>query len=230
MVSVCIATYNGERYLREQLSSILSQIGENDEVIISDDGSTDGTLEVLNSYSTDKRIKLFNNTKKGFVHNFENALNNAKGDYIFLCDQDDVWLPGKVEKCVNLLQENIIVNHNSTLVNSDGESLGTNFFSHHKSKKGYFNNLIRNSYCGCCMAFRRELLKYILPFPQRIASHDIWIGLVAEKRGKTAFCDEPLILYRRHGLNVSSTSEKTRLSLYTQIEYRAYMFLHSLLR
>ncbi len=230
MISVCIATYNGERYLREQLDSILSQLGDGDEVIVSDDGSTDATLDILNSYSTDKRIKLFHNTKKGFVHNFENALNNAKGEYIFLSDQDDVWLPNKVEVCTKLLQDNIIVNHNSILVNSKGESFGVDFFSHHNSKKGYFNNLKRNSYCGCCMAFRRELLKYALPFPPNIISHDIWLGLIAEKRGKTTFCNEPLIHYRRHDYNVSSTSEKTRLSLYEQISYRTYMFLHSLVR
>lgn len=95
MISVCMATYNGEEYIKEQLESILCQLGEMDEIIISDDGSTDNTLNIIESYN-DSRIKIHINTgKHGFVYNFENALQKAKGEYIFLSDQDDIWLPEK---------------------------------------------------------------------------------------------------------------------------------------
>ncbi|MCD8291094.1 MAG: glycosyltransferase, partial [Prevotella sp.] len=96
-VSVCIATYNGEKYIEEQIRSILSQLSDNDEVIISDDGSHDQTLSLIQSIG-DKRIKIFQNEgRHGFKYNFENTLKKVQGDYIFLCDQDDVWLPNKVQ-------------------------------------------------------------------------------------------------------------------------------------
>ena len=95
MISVCIATYNGEKYLREQLDSILPQLAESDEVIVSDDGSTDGTIDLITSLN-DPRIKIVSNSgRKGYVGNFENALKHTTGDYIFLSDQDDIWYPNK---------------------------------------------------------------------------------------------------------------------------------------
>ena len=99
MISVCIATYNGAEYLREQVESILSQLEEEDEIVVSDDSSTDTTIEILQSFG-DRRIKIFKNPAKGFVRNFENALRQAQGDFIFLSDQDDVWLPNKVAVCM----------------------------------------------------------------------------------------------------------------------------------
>ncbi len=231
MISVCIATYNGERYLREQLDSILPQLSESDEVIVSDDGSTDTTLDIIKAYtSTDKRIKLFHNTQKGFVHNFENALRNSKGDYIFLCDQDDVWMPNKVKVCTEALGKHIAVNHNSILIDSEGKSLDIDFFSQSHSAGGYWKTLWRNSYSGCCMAFRRELLKHAMPFPPQIASHDIWLGLIAEKHSNPVFLPEPLLYYRRHGHNASSTAEKSGLTFMQQLSYRLYMFVYSLIR
>lgn len=229
MISVCIATYNGERYLREQLDSILPQLGEGDEVVVSDDGSTDATLDILQSYA-DERIKLFHNNQKGFVRNFENALKNAKGDYIFLSDQDDVWLPNKVQVCVEALGKHIAVNHNSLLVDSEGQSLGVDFFAQNRSAGGYWRTLWRNSYSGCCMAFRRELLERAMPFPPNIASHDIWLGVIAEKYGNPLFIQEPLLHYRRHGHNASSTAEKSGLTFMQQLSYRLYMFIFSLIR
>lgn len=229
MISVCIATYNGAEYLREQVESILSQLEEEDEIVVSDDSSTDTTIEILQSFG-DRRIKIFKNPAKGFVRNFENALRQAQGDFIFLSDQDDVWLPNKVEVCMQILQNHIAVNHNSILVDSNKEPLGADFFSIHQSRGGFWQTLWRNSYSGCCMAFRRELLHYALPFPKNVASHDIWLGLLAEKHGQPVFHSEPLLYYRRHGGNASSTAEKSRLSLYQQLKYRAQMFLSSLSR
>ena len=105
MVSVCMATYNGEPFLREQIDSILSQLNEKDELVISDDNSKDSTVDIIKSYH-DKRIKLFiNKEKKGVTHNFENALVHSKGDLIFLADQDDVWLPGKIKELISFLKE-----------------------------------------------------------------------------------------------------------------------------
>ena len=103
MISVCMATYNGEKYIRQQLCSIISQIGEGDEVIISDDGSTDSTLDIVRNMA-DGRIRIVEGPcRQSPTLNFENALSHVKGDYIFLADQDDVWLPGKVSACMKWL-------------------------------------------------------------------------------------------------------------------------------
>lgn len=123
MISVCIATHNGEKYIKEQLDSILCQLSTEDEVVISDDGSTDSTLEILSDYN-DSRIKVYQYKqpyKSRHPHsyvckNFENALKHAEGDYIFLSDQDDYWMEGKVDKCVELLKTNLLVVHNADLV------------------------------------------------------------------------------------------------------------------
>ena len=229
MISVCIATYNGASYIEEQLKSILSQLGKDDEVIVSDDGSTDRTLALIEGFQ-DPRIAVFHNEQHGFVHNFEHAISQAKGDYIFLSDQDDIWFPNKVERCLACLQDHLAVNHNSLITDNGGRVTGEDFFSMHHSKGGFWQTLWRNSYSGCCMAFRKELLQYALPFPKGIASHDIWLGLIAEKKGKTCFLDEPLVYYRRHGGNASSTASKSTLSVWKQLSYRSYMLLHSITR
>lgn len=229
MISVCIATYNGELYIKEQLDSILCQLGEEDEVIVSDDGSTDRTLDIIAAFG-DRRIRILHNVCHGFVHNFENALTQAHGDYIFLSDQDDVWFSNKVERCLQLLRHYLAVNHNSILVDGNGNDLNVDFFTLHRSKGGFWQTVWRNSYSGCCMAFRRELLEWALPFPPKIASHDIWLGLVAEKKGDTCFLNEPLLRYRRHNANASSTSDKSRLSFGEKLKYRSYMLLNALKR
>lgn len=110
MITVCMATYNGEKYIEEQLESVLMQLHSNDEVIISDDGSGDSTVDLIRTFN-DPRIRLLvGNNFFSPTQNFENALKYAKGDYIFLCDQDDVWLPDKVESMLQyLLQYDLVV-------------------------------------------------------------------------------------------------------------------------
>ena len=170
MVSVCIASYNGCKYMKEQLISILSQLSCDDEIIVSDDGSCDGTLEIVSNME-DSRIKeVLNIEKHGVVPNFENAIKYASGDYIFLCDQDDLWVENKVKTCVEALQSVDLVVHNSLLMDGVGNVSDIDFFSLRKSTAGYWKNLYKNSFIGCCMAFRREILDYVLPFPEHILS------------------------------------------------------------
>ena len=105
-VSVAMATYNGEKYLKEQIESILCNLNENDELVISDDGSTDNTKIIIENFQkNDKRIKLFDGPKNGVKQNFNNAIEKCQGEYIFLADQDDVWLEGKVEKVLNVFEK-----------------------------------------------------------------------------------------------------------------------------
>ena len=104
MISVCIATYNGARYIGEQLASILKQLSAEDEVVVSDDGSTDGTLDIVRSFN-DRRIRIVDGPRRHSpTLNFEWALRNAKGEYIFLADQDDVWLPDKLKAATDMLR------------------------------------------------------------------------------------------------------------------------------
>lgn len=229
-ISVCLATYNGAKYLRQQIESILCQLSENDELIISDDQSTDGTKDLIDSFN-DPRIKLYvNDIKGGIAKNFENALKRAEGDYIFLSDQDDIWMKDKVRTVVGELRNVDCVLHNAELIDSEGNFLHSNLFSIYNTRTGYLNNLIRNTFVGCCMAFRKEILNEILPIPIHITMHDMWIALISEKKGKTCLISENLIFYRRHDSNASTTSHKSKFSRLYQIKYRLQMLYYSLLR
>jgi len=207
MVSVCVATYNGEIFIEEQLQSILGQIGKNDEVIVSDDGSTDETIKVIEDIN-DKRIKLIHNDKeRGFSGNFANALAHAEGEYIFLSDQDDVWLPEKYNIVLSLLEKHDLVVTNSSVTDENLNITEPSFFRYYNSGKGIVKNIICNTYYGSCMAFRKDILKKAQPFPKsKEIGYDVWLGLVAEVTGKVFFLDRPLLLYRRH----SNTATKTQ--------------------
>lgn len=219
-ISVCMATYNGEKFIKEQLESILCQLGENDEVIISDDGSTDNTKYIIEAFK-DKRIKFFKNSgPKGVVHNFENALNKSSGDYIFLSDQDDVWNKGKVDKVVYELQKCDLVLTDAYVVDSVGSIIHKSFFELNRSRKGFFKNIIKNSYLGCAMAFNRKTLEACLPFPSKIPMHDWWIGLIAEKKYKVVHISDKLINHRRHSNNTSFSGENSEYSFLTKLKFR----------
>ena len=204
-VSVAMATYNGEKYIKEQIESILKNLQNNDELVISDDGSNDSTLNIINSFG-DKRIKLIKGPGKGIKQNFNNAIKNTKGEYIFLSDQDDIWMPDKVETVVNKFNHSdyLLIQHDAIVIDENQEIIYESFAKHRKVKTGILKNIIKNSYHGCCIAFRNELKEKILPIPENINMHDQWIGLIAELNGKTFFEDEVLIKYRRHNANNSS--------------------------
>lgn len=208
MYSICMATFNGARFLEEQLSSILNSSSTDDcEIIISDDGSTDRTIDILAQFAqSEPRIRILQGPRRGVVDNFANALAHARGDVIFLSDQDDIWQPEKVQSVLTQMEnpEILAVVHNALLVDEKGNSLNTTMFDLRHSGSGLFRNLKRNAFVGCCMAVRAELLQIALPFPPGIAMHDWWLGLLAEASGTTAFLDDTLIKYRRHDSNVSA--------------------------
>ncbi len=205
MISVVLAAYKGEKYIAAQVESILSELGENDELIISDDfpaGKTKAAVAEL--IENDKRIVYLEGPGKGVIRNFEYAISKAKGDFIFLSDQDDIWLENKVQAVMAEFEKGVdLVLHNAKITDGDLNETGEYAFEINKTATGFFRNIIKNSYQGCCMAFRSEMRKFILPFPGKIPMHDQWIGLMAEKHGKIGLIDEPLILYRRHGDNVT---------------------------
>lgn len=228
MISVCIAMHNGGKYIIEELKTILPQLSDDDEVIISDDGSVDGSIhDVLElhdkrvsiySYECDKQKKL---TRRLVTQNFENALRHAQGDIIFMADQDDLWKPHKVEVCVEQLQKYDLVLSELDICNGEGRSTGEKWFN------GRFcqNNPLKikgMTYQGCAMAFNRNVLAAALPFPKKLLSHDHWIGYIAEMVGKVKYIEEPLMYYRIHDHNVSGNSHSTN-TLWFKISYRLYM-------
>lgn len=218
MISVCVATFNAEPYIWTQLESIMAQIAAEDEIIIFDDHSTDDTIKIIQSLK-EPRIRLFEQQERqGVILNFECALKVAKGDVIFLSDHDDVWLPNKVTKCLAALESNVAVVTDCQVVDEQLSLIAPSFFAIRKSRPGIVKNLLTNSYMGCCMAFRREVLAAALPFPKHIPMHDAWLGLVAELTGSVLFIAEPLLLYRRHQANVSPLH--SRNSLYTKLKSR----------
>ncbi len=230
MISVCVATYNGEAFIQDQLISVMSQLGTGDEVIVADDGSSDDTIKIILALE-DKRIKILpSSANLGIVKNFERALSSASGDYIFLCDQDDIWLQGKVKRTLESLQTSLLTVSDCKVVDASLLEINSSFFSLRNSGAGLIKNLYRNGYLGCCMAFRKELMSYILPIPQSAPMHDMWIGLIAETVGKVIFVREPLVLYRRHGKNASPTAEKSNFSLYQQIKLRLVLFCLVIMR
>lgn len=231
-ISVCMATYNGEKYIKEQLDSILCQIVENDEVIISDDSSTDNTIEIINAFNDD-RIKIYKNEKeKGYTRNFENALEKASGDIIFLSDQDDIWIEDKVKKMTEILENYDFVVSDNSIVNENLEVINKSHFEVYKTKNGFLTNLLLPRYVGACMAFKKNVLQKSLPFPNnaKLSAHDYWISLIAEMYFKSYKLDEQLLLYRRHGTNASSGGEKSKNSLSHKLKVRIYNLIHLLKR
>jgi len=205
-VSVCMSTFNGGRHLREQVDSILLQLGAKDELVVVDDGSHDDSVAVLQALG-DMRIRLHcNDSNLGPVRSFERALGLAKGEIVFLADQDDVWLPGKVEAMVAALAAAELAVSDCRVVDESLVELHPSFFARQRSGPGLLRNLARNSFLGCCMAMRRELLQFALPFPARVPMHDWWLGLVGQTFGRVVFLEQPLLLYRRHGANASTTA------------------------
>ncbi|MCL2195011.1 MAG: glycosyltransferase [Oscillospiraceae bacterium] len=204
MISVLLTAYCGDAYLGEQVASILPQLAPGDELLISDD-SPEMTLQFA-----DPRVRYLQGPRQGVIANVEFLLTQARGDVLVLCDQDDVWLPGKLNAARELQDCTLLVHAAYTA----DEHL--NITGRVQARPGMLRNIVRNSYIGCYMAFTRELLPHILPFPPGIPMHDQWIALQAERHGQVIVHDEPLILWRRH----SGTQTGHRTTLRQKIAWR----------
>lgn len=236
MISVCIATHNAEKYIVKQLCSILSQLASDDEVIISDDGSRDNTVSLILSLK-DKRINIHHYTHltdysskrlSSYYYataNFYNALLHAKGDIVFLSDQDDIWAPDKVQSSMTYLSRYDIVCSNFSIINENDEIIEHSYINGHLyDNLSYYKIWKYLPFRGCCLAFTREVLLNSFPFPKDLFLHDCWIGLTAVYgKYKYKFIDAPLLMYRRHGNNVSLLESPN--SLWFKLEYRFKLFL-----
>ena len=221
MISVCLASYNGARFIEEQVRSVLSQLGPADELVVSDDGSTDATLPLLRAMG-DARIRIIEGPhRRSPIWNFEHALRQARGEYIFLCDQDDLWEPDKVAVAMRCLEHCDCVVSDCSVIDAEGRELEPSFFALNATRPGrLYNLLVKNGYLGCCMAFRRCVLTAALPFPADTPMHDIWIGNVAAFRYRLTFIPDRLMRYRRHGDNASSASDASRYGFWARVRFR----------
>ena len=216
IVSIVMATYNGGQYLREQLDSIFAQTQNDFEVIVGDDGSIDGTIDILGSYGDRVRV-IHNKCRLGFVRSFENLLRQVQGKFVALSDQDDIWFPQKIQRLYDTIGDALLVHSDAVLIDGSGNRLGKSLTEYTGKKclaRDRYDVLFENPVTGCTTFFRRDLLRWALPFPDGIPYHDWWLAYVAASRGTITYCPEPLLAYRQHELNSSGI---TRASLLNRI-------------
>lgn len=213
-----MATYNGEQFIEKQLDSILIQLTSEDEVIIVDDNSFDQTVEIIEKITrkTETLVRtLVNPQNVGPIKSFERAISQAKGEVIFLADQDDQWLPDKVTVVMEQFQkENAqLVIHDAIVIDGQGQTLSQswNKYNENAQTTSIFKTLFKNGFTGCMMAFTEKIAQEILPFPSSIEMHDQWIALVAIKnKDKITVINQPLMNYVRHGGNVTGISKRSK--------------------
>ena len=214
VISVVMASYNGQSFVVQQLRSISDQLSESDEIIVVDDRSTDATVALVSSLQIPNLKVISNETNQGVVASFARGADLATGDVIFFSDQDDVWLPNKVSIVLQDLQDFDLVCHNATIVDENLSKINSqSYFEIRSSSAGITKNFFKNSYVGCCMAMTRELYencKYgLLSAPM----HDVHFGIMSEILGyRINFNSSELILWRRHGSNVTEVTKVHTIS------------------
>jgi glycosyltransferase involved in cell wall biosynthesis len=233
MRSVCIATYNGEKFIGRQIESILEQLSGDDEVIIVDDCSRDRTTDVVSGFN-DARIKIFSNDRnRREVFSFGRAIELCKGDTVFLADQDDIWLPGRVAIMEDALARSgaLLVTTNFDSIDEEDRHIPLSYYGVHSGGSRHYLRNIRDifmgrmNYFGCAMAMRRELIPVVAPIPAYVESHDLWIALAANLFRSSVHLDEKTLLKRRHQTNVSGLVSNRKL--YMKLRARM-IFLQSL--
>jgi cellulose synthase/poly-beta-1,6-N-acetylglucosamine synthase-like glycosyltransferase len=230
-VSVVMAVYNGERFLRQQVGSVLSELLPGDELIIIDDASTDASLALLKSISSPALQIYSNPSNLGVVGSFGHGLQIAAREVIFLCDQDDVWLSGKRAAFVAAFEQDptvSVVISDAQVIDAQGQLSAHSFMA----TRGGFNGSVlatvwRNRYLGCAMALRRVLLESALPVPRQAPMHDMWFGVMGRLTGKVVYLPTPLLQYRRHTGNVSPSH---RQSLPRMLRWRAALLFALVVR
>ncbi len=212
MISIAMATYNGEKYLAEQLDSILAQTVQDFELIVCDDCSSDSTAEILSRYAEkDSRIKIFVNEKNlGFVKNFEKAVSLCSGEYIALSDQDDVWFAGHLEILLRNIKDKDLICGNAVLCDENLKTINTDLLSVSKidflpdNKDDWFFFLLHgNIFQGAASLFKSNIIEKALPIPSKVKFHDRWLALVAASENGVSYITKPILYYRRHGENIT---------------------------
>lgn len=220
MISVAMTTYNGEKYIKEQIMSIFNQSIEIDELVIVDDASTDSTVSIISNLK-DPRIRLFvNDINKGYIENFYRAIEKTRGDYIFLSDQDDIWEYEKIETLIRVLNKRdcAAVCSNCSIIDSNGNKLKESHLNKFFIKKNYIVQkidyrklLFENVAQGCTYGFTKNVKECYLKIHEKNIIHDWQIMLISSLIGNVYFINKPLIRYRIHENNAVAFNTNIRL-------------------
>ena len=199
LVSIALCTYNGERFLKKQIDSLLTQTYTNLQIIICDDASNDGTKAILETYRDPRLTMIFNPENIGYIKNFEKAMHLCDGNFIALCDQDDIWKPDKIDTMLNNIDDALLLFCDSELIDEYDKPLHKKIsdlrnLQNCNTLPGY---VWSNCVWGHAILINKDLLTYTLPVPEG-AKHDIWLGFTAACLGKIKYLPTPLTLYRQH--------------------------------
>lgn len=204
LVSIAMCTYNGERFVKEQLDSLIAQDYPNLEIIIIDDRSTDSTFDILKEYEVaHSHICVIRNEENlGFVRNFEKAISLCSGEYVSLCDQDDIWLPHKITTLVNNIGDAGLIYSAVQMIDENGSYIDKISPSANRlDGKCYMGLLLHNCVHGHACLIKKDIVNMALPFPATIDTHDHWIAFVAAAGDGIKASSEVLSLYREHETN-----------------------------
>lgn len=237
LVSIAMATYNGEKYLREQLDSIYDQTYKNIEVVVTDDCSTDGTVGILEEYTQKYGLKYkVNKQNLGYTRNFIRAAELCSADYIAFADQDDIWMPEKIQLMMDEIGDNTLIHTDATLIDTEKNIIAESSKNHFNIRQYIETPEKHNKYVGlitcvqgCTILFKRGLLDKALPMPPG-EQYDFWFGFVASKMEGIKYLDEKLILWRVHENN-TTRRPKLMHKLYMMFGtgiYRRYRLLKRL--
>lgn len=220
-LSVLLASYNGESFIAPQIQSILEQLSPEDELIVSDDGSTDRTLEIVASFD-DPRLFLLKGPCDGINANFIHAYEHATGEVVLLSDQDDVWLPGRAQLYRDKLVQHDFVFCDAEIIDENGNVIFASYFEKNQTPKSFLGNLIRCRTLGCCIGFRRNVIGESLRVHKvyDILPFDYSLTLLSLFHFKVYFSTKPYHQYRRHSANYSAGGEKSRNSLRKMVAFR----------
>ena len=216
-VSIVLATYNGGKYLYEQLTSIICQMDKDDELIISDDGPSDETIKIIEPFLKNSNTVLLSGPGMGVKANFENGIRYSHGEIVLICDQDDIWFSNKLDTIKRVFQSNhdkVLVMHNADYIDGDGNKMNESIYGRRNGHTGYWKSIFFSSYYGCCMAIKRDFLMACLPFPSGVL-YDQYLGACAERIKKSLFINDILISHREH---LNNWSQKQ--SLANRVFYR----------
>jgi glycosyltransferase involved in cell wall biosynthesis len=221
-LTVLLASFNGELYIEKQIQSILEQLSPEEELIVSDDGSSDKTREIVAAFN-DPRVTLILGPGNGINANFKNAYKHASGDGVLFSDQDDLWLPGRAQFYRDKLELNDFVICDAEVIDENGNILLTSYFKKNRTSKTFYGNLVRCRTLGCCIGFRRDVFGSSLPIHNsyEVLPFDYSLTLLSLWGCKVHFSDNPYHQYRRHSKNFSSGGEgKSGNSFWRMVQFR----------
>lgn len=203
--SVCLAAYQGAPYIEGQIRSILEQLGPCDELVVVDDASQDATADVVAAFDDTRVVLIRNPVNCGYVRTFERALGSARGQYLLLSDQDDLWLPGRLDAMLHGLVQHGVVSTSVSVL--DDPALRPRFLLRARDSERHLANVWGilvgyRPYTGCAMALRRDILTSVLPIPPFVhESHDLWIALIANTHRQNLHLEAPSVARRLHDSN-----------------------------